>query len=109
MGKEHALEPGAVDHVDGERGTVERDRSLAGNEFRQWRRSIEDETTRFVFDAPAPLAKFVAGKGSVALDGTSLTVNMVDGTRFECMLLPHTLKVPTWNERKVADKGNHEV
>jgi riboflavin synthase len=67
------------------------------------------ETTRFVFEAPAPLAKFVAAKGSVALDGTSLTVNSVDGARFECMLIPHTLKVTTWNERKIGDKANLEV
>ena len=67
------------------------------------------ETTRFVFEAPAPFAKFVAAKGSVALDGTSLTVNSVDGPRFECMLIPHTLKVTTWNERKIGDKVNLEV
>jgi riboflavin synthase len=67
------------------------------------------ETTRFLFEAPGPLAKFIAAKGSVALDGTSLTVNAVDGTRFECMLIPHTLKVTTWNERKVGDKANLEV
>ena len=67
------------------------------------------ETTRFVFEAPPALAKFVAAKGSVALDGTSLTVNSVDGIRFECMLIPHTLKVTTWNERKIGDKVNLEV
>jgi riboflavin synthase len=67
------------------------------------------ETTRFVFEVPPGLAKFVAAKGSVALDGTSLTVNTVDGARFECMLIPHTLKVTTWNERKIGDKANLEV
>jgi riboflavin synthase len=67
------------------------------------------ETTRFIFEAPPALAKFVAAKGSVALDGTSLTVNSVDGPRFECMLIPHTLKVTTWNERKIGDKVNLEV
>jgi riboflavin synthase len=67
------------------------------------------ETTRFVFETPVPLAKFVAAKGSVALDGTSLTVNSVDGARFECMLIPHTLKVTTWNERKIGDRVNLEV
>ena len=67
------------------------------------------ETTRFVLEVPPALAKFVAAKGSVALDGTSLTVNSVDGARFECMLIPHTLKVTTWNERKVGDKANLEV
>jgi riboflavin synthase len=67
------------------------------------------ETTRFTFEAPPALAKFVAAKGSVALDGTSLTVNRVDGVRFECLLIPHTLKVTTWNERKVGDAVNLEV
>jgi riboflavin synthase len=45
----------------------------------------------------------------VALDGTSLTVNGVDGDRFECLLIPHTLKVTTWNERKTGDRVNLEV
>lgn len=67
------------------------------------------ETTRFVFEAPQALARFIAAKGSVALDGTSLTVNAVDGDRFECLLIPHTLKVTTWNERKVGDRINLEV
>lgn len=67
------------------------------------------ETTRFVFEAPQALARFIAAKGSVALDGTSLTVNGVDGNRFECLLIPHTLKVTTWNERKAGDRVNLEV
>ena len=45
----------------------------------------------------------------MALDGTSLTVNRVDGNRFECLLIPHTLQVTTWNERKVGDRVNLEV
>ena len=67
------------------------------------------ETTRFTFEVPAELARFIAPKGSVALDGTSLTVNAVNGARFDCMLIPHTLKVTTWNERKVGEKVNLEV
>ena len=67
------------------------------------------ETTRFRFEVPEPFAPFIAAKGSVALDGTSLTVNKVDGRTFDCMLIPHTLKVTTWNERKVGDKVNLEV
>ena len=55
------------------------------------------------------LARFIAAKGSVALDGTSLTVNGVDGDRFDCLLIPHTLKVTTWGERKVGDRVNLEV
>ncbi|HZP21016.1 MAG TPA: riboflavin synthase [Bauldia sp.] len=67
------------------------------------------ETTRFVFEVPHDLARFIAAKGSVALDGTSLTVNRVDGDRFDCVLIPHTLKVTTWNERKAGDSVNLEV
>ena len=55
------------------------------------------------------LSKFIAVKGSVALDGTSLTVNAVDGDTFEVLLIPHTLKVTTWGERKAGDKVNIEV
>ena len=48
-------------------------------------------------------------KGSVALDGTSLTVNAVDGDAFEVLLIPHTLAVTTWGERKAGDHVNIEV
>jgi riboflavin synthase len=67
------------------------------------------ETTRFFFEAPGELARMVAAKGSVTLDGTSLTVNEVNGTRFDCVLIPHTLQVTTWNERRTGDKVNLEV
>jgi riboflavin synthase len=67
------------------------------------------ETTRFRFEAPDRLARLIATKGSVALDGTSLTVNSVDGARFDCLLIPHTLQVTTWKERKVGDSINLEV
>ncbi|TCT03484.1 riboflavin synthase [Aquabacter spiritensis] len=67
------------------------------------------ETSRFVFDAPPALARFVAAKGSVCLDGTSLTVNEVDGTRFSCLLIPHTLAVTTWGEVGAGDRVNLEV
>ncbi|MCP4386065.1 MAG: riboflavin synthase [Hyphomicrobiales bacterium] len=67
------------------------------------------ETTRFWFEAPKDVARLVAPKGSVALDGTSLTVNSVDGGRFDCLLIPHTLQVTNWNERKHGDKVNLEV
>ncbi len=66
-------------------------------------------TSRFTLDAPAPLARFIAEKGSVALDGTSLTVNTVDGTRFTILLIPHTLAVTTWSERQPGDRVNLEV
>ena len=68
-----------------------------------------DGMTRFDIDAPAPLARFIAGKGSVGLDGTSLTVNSVVGTRFSILLIPHTLAVTTWGARVAGDRLNLEV
>jgi riboflavin synthase len=68
-----------------------------------------DGMAHFRFRAPKDLAKFIAVKGSVALDGTSLTVNAVDGDTFEVLLIPHTLEVTTWGERKAGDKTNIEV
>jgi len=73
------------------------------------RREDLGATTRFFFEAPKGLARFVAQKGSVCLDGTSLTVNSVEGTRFDCLLIPHTLAVTTWGERQVGDAVNIEV
>jgi len=68
-----------------------------------------DGMKRFWIEAPEALARFIAEKGSVALDGTSLTVNKVRGRRFSILLIPHTLKVTTWGERKVGDGLNLEV
>ena len=68
-----------------------------------------DGMAHFRFRAPKELAKFIAVKGSVALDGTSLTVNSVEGDTFEVLLIPHTLKVTTWGERQPGDKVNIEV
>ena len=72
-------------------------------------REEEGEAVRFTLEAPAELAKFIAPKGSVALDGTSLTVNKVDGRRFDVLLIHHSLGVTTWGERKVGDSVNIEV
>jgi len=69
----------------------------------------EGDATRFRLRAPEHLAKFVAPKGSIALDGTSLTVNAVDGTDFDVLLIRHTLEVTTWGERKAGDFVNFEV
>jgi riboflavin synthase len=69
----------------------------------------EGEATRFRLKAPDELAKFIAPKGSVALDGTSLTVNGVDGATFDVLLIRHSLEVTTWNERKAGDRVNLEV
>jgi len=72
-------------------------------------RKDEGEAVRFTLEAPRDLAKFIAPKGSVALDGTSLTVNGVDGTRFDVLLIHHSLDVTTWGERAVGDRVNIEV
>jgi len=68
-----------------------------------------DGMAQFRFRAPKDCAKFIAVKGSVALDGTSLTVNAVEGTEFEVLVIPHTLEVTTWGERKAGDAVNLEV
>ncbi|HXW21607.1 MAG TPA: riboflavin synthase [Rhodomicrobium sp.] len=59
--------------------------------------------------SPHALAKYIAPKGSVALDGISLTVNKVSGSLFTINLIPTTLDVTTWGERKVGDDVNMEV
>ena len=64
---------------------------------------------RFDIEAPAALAGFIAEKGSVTLDGTSLTVNSVEGRMFSVLLIPHTLQVTTWGERKQDDALNIEI
>ncbi|ARQ57733.1 UNVERIFIED_ORG: riboflavin synthase [Rhizobium etli] len=69
----------------------------------------EGDATRYRLRAPEHLAKFVAPKGSIALDGTSLTVNAVDGTDFDVLLIRHTLEVTTWGERQAGDFVNFEV
>jgi riboflavin synthase len=69
----------------------------------------EGESTRVTFEVPVALSRFVAPKGSVALDGVSLTVNEVDGTRFGVNLIPHTLKVTTFGRIKPGMKVNFEV
>jgi riboflavin synthase len=69
----------------------------------------DGESRRLLFELPAPLARFVAPKGSVALDGTSLTVNEVQGTRFGINLIPLTLTQTTWGRKKPGDDINVEI
>ena len=69
----------------------------------------EGDSTRVTFNAPDALARFIAPKGSVALNGTSLTVNEVDGTRFGVNLIPHTKEVTNWGAVKVGDRVNLEI
>lgn len=69
----------------------------------------EGDSTRVTLSAPTALARFIAPKGSVALNGTSLTVNEVDGEQFGINFIPHTKSVTTWGDAKVGDKINLEV
>jgi riboflavin synthase len=82
-------------HVDGVGKVVER---------RADARSI-----RFAIEAPAALAKYIAHKGSICVDGVSLTVNAVRGARFELNIVPHTLQQTILQEYRVASELNLEV
>jgi riboflavin synthase len=66
-------------------------------------------TARFDVRVPRALSRFVAEKGSVCLDGTSLTVNTVVGDVLSVLLIPHTLQVTTWGMVAVGDQMNIEV
>lgn len=68
-----------------------------------------DGMSRFEIEVPPGLAKFIAEKGSVSLDGTSLTINSVTGPRLSVLLIPHTLAVTTWGARRAGDQVNVEV
>jgi riboflavin synthase len=72
-------------------------------------RRDEGDMARFTFAAPADLARYIAPKGSICLDGTSLTVNEVYGASFTVMIIPHTLAVTTWGERRPGDRVNLEI
>src|SRR5262249_23701863 len=67
------------------------------------------DMARFTFRAPAELARFIATKGSVALDGVSLTVNEVAGDTFSVLIIPHTLKVTMLGRLGAGDAVNLEV
>lgn len=82
-------------HVDGVATIVER--------------RDEGGMSRFGFEVEPALARYIAEKGSVCLDGTSLTVNAVEGSRFTVMIIPHTLQVTTWGGRGEGDRVNLEV
>ena len=69
----------------------------------------EGDSIRFLFDAPESLAKYIAPKGSIALDGVSLTVNEVDGNRFGVNIIGHTRAATTFGKRQAGDRVNLEV
>ena len=72
---------------------------------------VDDDggSQRWTFRVAAPLARYIAVKGSICVDGTSLTVNTVDGDTFGVTLIPHTLGVTTFGARKAGDAVNIEV
>jgi riboflavin synthase len=72
-------------------------------------RRPDGESVRFSFEAPADLAPFIAPKGSVALDGVSLTVNEVDGTRFGVNIIPHTLGHTNFGPAEPGTRMNLEI
>jgi riboflavin synthase len=82
-------------HIDGV-GRVLEARELGGS-------------SRVVIEAPAALARFIAAKGSIAIDGVSLTVNAVNGARFEVNLIPHTREVTTFRSLAAGTKVNIEI
>lgn len=82
-------------HVDGV-GTVVAFDDLGGS-------------ARLVIEAPEPLARYIARKGSIAVDGVSLTVNAVEGARFEINVIPHTREVTTLRHLEPGAKVNLEV
>ena len=88
-------------HVDGVAEIAAREEVTGGGEW--------GPTARFVLRAPPELMRFIAEKGSVTLDGTSLTVNAVERDTFSVLLIPHTLAVTTWGERGAGDRVNLEV
>jgi riboflavin synthase len=88
-------------HVDGVANIVSREELTGGGEW--------GPTARFVLSAPRDLIRFVAEKGSVTLDGVSLTVNGVDRDSFTVLLIPHTLAATTWGNREAGEHVNLEV
>jgi riboflavin synthase len=73
----------------------------------EWRE--EAGSVRFLFELPEALAPYVAEKGSVALDGVSLTVNEVEGRRFGVNIIPHTLAVTNFGRAEAGQRMNFEA
>jgi riboflavin synthase len=74
------------------------------------RQTAEDaRSRRMEFELPADLMRFVAPKGSICIDGVSLTVNKVEGLRFEVNIIPHTLKETTLGELRIGNEVNIEI
>jgi len=72
-------------------------------------RRPEQDSVRFTIEVPAALERLIARKGSIAIDGVSLTVNEVEGTRFGVNIIPHTQQWTTFGEAAVGQEVNLEV
>jgi riboflavin synthase len=70
---------------------------------------VTGDQIRFTLEVAPDISMFIAKKGSVALNGTSLTVNEVDGNRFSVHLIPYTVEVTSWADYGVGDRVNIEV
>lgn len=90
-------------HVDGV-AVIETIEPIASDPDQPW-----GATARFHIRAPKTLAPFIAAKGSICLDGTSLTVNSVEDDVFTVLLIPHSFSVTTWGARKAGDPVHLEV
>jgi riboflavin synthase len=69
----------------------------------------DGRSQRWTFEVPPNLTRYIAAKGSICIDGTSLTVNEVSGNRFGVNLIPHTVEHTTFVDRKAGDAVNLEV
>ncbi|MEI7796529.1 MAG: riboflavin synthase, partial [Methylococcaceae bacterium] len=69
----------------------------------------DGRSIRFTIQAPDNLAKYIAEKGSICINGISLTVNEVNGASFDINIVPHTLKETTLNDATIGTKVNLEV
>lgn len=92
-----------VGHVDGP-GRILKIDAIEPDPDEPW-----GATARFHIRAPQGLERFIATKGSICLDGTSLTINTVEDDVFTVLLIPHSFAVTTWGERKVGDSIHVEV
>jgi riboflavin synthase len=72
-------------------------------------RGLENDSVRYSIEVPPELARFIARKGSVAVNGVSLTVNEVEGNRFGVNIIPHTQAETTFDEAMVGDPVNLEI
>ena len=94
--------PALVEQAWGWAGHIDGIAELAG-------RQDMPEMADLTFRAPVELMRFIAPKGSVALDGVSLTVNRVEDDRFSVLVIPHTLRATTFAELRVGDRVNLEI